>query len=68
MADGDKIGLGTRLMALGCRICPFCIAARTWPNSSFAKKMHALEKVCPWCKAYGRLHGADPDAEAPTEA
>lgn len=35
-----------------CSICPFCIAARKWPKSGFARILTKVEKNCPACKAY----------------
>jgi len=49
--------LGIRLMAIGCSVCPFCIAARRWPNSRYAKMLRVAEKSCPFCRAYARVHG-----------
>ncbi len=45
-----------RFLAFLCSICPFCIAARHWPQSAYARKLHALEKNCPACRAYRELH------------
>ena len=46
-----------RLLALFCRVCPACNAARLWPNSGFAKKLAEAEKNCPACNAYKQLYG-----------
>ena len=45
----------TKIMAAVCKFCPFCIAARKWPDSAYAKKLKKLEKNCLFCKAYSRL-------------
>lgn len=42
------------VLAAVCRICPLCIAKRQWPDSRFAKFMGAIEKYCPFCRAYDR--------------
>jgi len=47
---------GTKLLAVCCRICPFCIAARKWPDSALAKKLRQAEKSCPACKAYAQVY------------
>jgi len=50
-----KIDIKTKVLAAFCRICPFCIAARQWPDSTYAKKLKEIEKNCPFCKAYSTL-------------
>jgi len=45
----------TKIMATVCKCCPFCLAARKWPRSAYAKKLEKLEKNCPFCRAYSRL-------------
>jgi hypothetical protein len=49
--------MGTRILAFICRICPFCISARRWPESKFAKKLREVERNCPACRAYAELYG-----------
>jgi len=44
-----------RLLAAVCRVCPWCIARRHWPESAYARFMRAIEKWCPFCRAYDRL-------------
>lgn len=56
MAQSD-FSAWTRLKALGCAICPFCIAARKWPRSRYAGSLRSIEKACPFCRAYARVHG-----------
>ena len=41
-----------KILAFFCKICPFCIAARIFPNSKYAKKIKEIEKKCPACRAY----------------
>jgi len=41
-----------KILAFICKVCPFCIAARLFPNSKYAEKMKKLENDCPACKAY----------------
>jgi len=45
----------TRLKAFICNVCPFCIAARKWPGSKFARKLRNIERKCPCCRAYARI-------------
>jgi len=45
-----------RLLAFCCNICPFCITARAWPESNYAKTLNKLERNCPACRAYQELH------------
>lgn len=47
----------THILAFFCRVCPFCICARRWPESRFARALAAVEKRCPACRAYRKLHG-----------
>lgn len=47
------------LLAFFCRICPFCIAARHWPTSGYARKLRSIEKNCPACRAYNELRRTD---------
>jgi hypothetical protein len=56
-----KTNMKTKVLAAFCRVCPFCIAARKWPNSAYAKKLKEIEKNCPFCKAYSRLKANGPD-------
>ena len=50
------------LLATVCRICPFCIARRKWPKSLYGRFMAAVEKYCPFCRAYDSIHaGQDQD-------
>ncbi len=44
-----------RLLATICKICPFCIARRQWPNSGYGRFMQSVERFCPFCRAYDRL-------------
>lgn len=44
------------LLAKVCRICPFCIARRKWPGSRYGRFMAVIERYCPFCRAYDRLH------------
>lgn len=46
-----------RTLAFFCKICPFCIAARKVPDSTYAKTLARLEKYCPACNAYKALYG-----------
>jgi len=57
-------GVGVRLLAFGCAICPLCICARRWPESRFAKTMLRIERLCPMCRAYRALHGREEESRA----
>ncbi len=57
MADERTVTRGLRLRAAVCQVCPLCIVARRWPRSTFARTLGRLEKTCPFCRAYARLHG-----------
>lgn len=48
---------GTRLKAWLCRVCPFCVAARRWPDSRYARKLRKIEQNCPFCRAHARVFG-----------
>ena len=45
-----------RMLALVCAICPFCIARRRWPDSLYARIVRIVEKPCPFCRAYNKIH------------
>jgi rubrerythrin len=45
-----------KLLAFLCSVCPFCIAARKYPDSAFAKKLAKAEENCPACNAYKEIH------------
>jgi len=51
----EEIGAKTRILAFFCKICPFCIAARKFPDSAYARAMKKAEADCPACKAYAQL-------------
>ncbi|MDD4872128.1 MAG: hypothetical protein PHR77_16350 [Kiritimatiellae bacterium] len=44
----------TNVMAFICRICPFCVCARWWPNSRYAHALRKIEMSCPACQAYAK--------------
>lgn len=44
------------LLAKVCTMCPLCIARRRWPTSFYGQFMRLIERVCPFCRAYDRLH------------
>jgi len=46
----------TRILAFICMLCPFCIARRLWPDSLYARLESKLERFCPFCRAYAKLH------------
>jgi len=60
-----KIDKKTKVLAGFCRVCPFCIAARQWPNSAYAKKLKAIEKNCPFCNAYSKLKAHNSNISEP---
>jgi len=51
-------------LAKVCACCPLCVLRRRWPKSGYARLMTRLERNCPFCKAYDRVHmqKADPKA------
>ncbi|NCC49920.1 MAG: hypothetical protein EOM20_01765 [Spartobacteria bacterium] len=48
----------TKVLAFLCKVCPFCIAARAFPDSAYAKAMRKAEAECPACRAYDALYGS----------
>lgn len=53
--SNPPIAAGTKMLAFVCRMCVLCIARRRWPGSSYARFMNAIEKNCPFCKAYAKV-------------
>ena len=49
-----------RLLALVCRVCPFCAVARLIPNSAYARKLREVETNCPACRAYREVYEKPP--------
>ena len=47
-----RVPAGLRIMALLCRICPYCIIARRWPESAYARKFRKIQDRCPFCRSY----------------
>lgn len=47
----------TRILAFLCKVCPFCICARRWPETRFAGWLAEKEKLCPACRAYEKVTG-----------
>lgn len=58
----EKTGIttGTKLKAWVCRLCPVCIVARRYPDSGLSRKVRAMEKDCPFCRAYQRIKAERP--------
>lgn len=54
----------TKVLATVCRMCPLCIARRRWPESGYGRFMRAVEKHCPFCKAYDRLEAESKSSES----
>jgi rubrerythrin len=48
---------GDRWRAWVCRVCPFCVAARAFPGSAYARALAAAERKCPFCLAHARVNG-----------
>ena len=44
-----------RVPAKICAVCPLCVDRRHWPDSRHARIMRALERRCPFCRAYDRV-------------
>ncbi len=59
----------TRILAFVCSVCPVCVAARRWRRSWVARFVRWYSPVCPFCRAYRRLHAppSPPPAEAPAD-
>ncbi len=49
-----------KAMALVCRVCPFCILRRMFPESRYGRFMRRAEQDCPFCRAYDELYGTPP--------
>ena len=45
-----------RVFAFICSVCPICLARRRWPASTFGRITARIERFCPFCSAYRRLH------------
>ncbi len=45
-----------RLLAKICSVCPLCVARRRWPASLYGRVMRVVERGCPCCRAYDRIH------------
>jgi hypothetical protein len=52
-------GLVLRVFAFICSVCPVCLVRRRWPGSLFGRTTARIERFCPFCKAYWKLHGQD---------
>ena len=48
--------MNEKWLAFLCQICPLCAAARLFPKSAFAAKLREVERDCPACRAYRKLH------------
>ena len=62
--------LHLRILAFVCSVCPICVARRRWPRTIFGRVISRLERTCPFCLAYAKLHGeaAKARAESKNEA
>ena len=54
--ESDRITVWQRALAGVCKVCPFCVAARRWPDSKFSRFWRQTERHCPFCRAYQRTH------------
>ena len=54
-----KVSKKKRILAFFCKVCPFCVLARKWPGSRFAKFMGRFDKHCPFCRAYKEIFGPE---------
>ena len=52
-----------KALAMVCRVCPFCILRRMFPESRYGRFMRRAEQDCPCCRAYDELY-AKPGASA----
>jgi hypothetical protein len=48
-----------KVLATFCSVCPFCILARSFPESGYARMLGKAEKYCPACQARQELLGKD---------
>jgi hypothetical protein len=55
MAEQKQFGLGTRLLACVCVVCPICIFGRLRPTSRFTKWCNKMRYRCPCCKARAKV-------------
>jgi hypothetical protein len=46
-----------RVFAFICSVCPIRLAQRRWPGSLFGRITARIQRLCPFCSAYERLHG-----------
>jgi len=53
-----------KALAMVCRVCPFCILRRMFPESRYGRFMRRAEQDCPCCRAYDELY-AKPGASEP---
>ena len=63
-----KIGVGTRIKAFLCRLCPICIPARWRPDSAYARRIRVIQNACPFCAAWIRVQRFKAAETAPTQA
>ena len=52
-----------KIGAFACSVCPFCIFARSKPESEIAKIMANVEKNCPFCQAFKKLRLIEKEEE-----
>ncbi|MBN1268850.1 MAG: hypothetical protein JXB04_04625 [Kiritimatiellae bacterium] len=57
VSNSETCSTSTRLLAAVCAVCPFCILARMFPKSGYARFMQKVESNCPACKAYAKMKG-----------
>ena len=46
-----------RVFAFIYSVCPIRLARRRWPGFLFGRSTARLQRFCPLCSAYKRLHG-----------
>jgi len=68
MGEPTKIGVGIRIMAFLCRICPLCVPARRWPTSGYARRIRVIQNHCPCCAARVRVQRVQQAASSAARA
>ncbi|OQW95309.1 MAG: hypothetical protein BWK77_07710 [Verrucomicrobia bacterium A1] len=55
-----------RALARICELCPVCRTARRHPEGAANAFVRRIEgRVCPFCRAYARVHGRPSHAPVP---
>ncbi len=66
MSANATVGSGVRLLARCCEWCPVCRRARaTQRGWCYGLVRHVEQGVCPFGRAYERVHGRKPHEPVP---